>query len=277
MHGRTGPKARTHKTLSWRPPMVLAVAALTACAPQATRQPEVTEETAEPAQETVAATAQDIPATDATATGGDQATETDAEAEPMVVSGTIRYLDLEGGLYVIESEGTSYNPIDLPQDFQVDGMRVEAELQQRDDMAGVGMVGPMVELLDIRQAEDTEGEATAMVADATLWGSAWRLEDLGGRSAMSGVEVTLQFPDEGRAVGNASCNRFFGQVVAEGDSISFSDIGTMRMACPPNINDQEHRFLEALGDAERYEIEEPYLRIFGGEEEQPLRFVRVEG
>ena len=94
---------------------------------------------------------------------------------------------------------------------------------------------------------------------------------------MSGVEVTLTFPDVGRAVGNASCNRFFGQVIADaGSGILFSDLGTMRMACPPSINEQEQRFLDALGSAERFELEDAELRIYGADAEEPLRFSRVE-
>lgn len=260
-------------------------------------------------------------------------------AEITTLVGTVRYRDLEGGLYVIESGGTSYNPIDLPAEFQVDGLEVEAEVRLRDDVAGIGMVGETVEIVSIdravgaagtveeegdaaqvegeetvegdsaateseaEQADDeetaeqsaspdetadaaatavAEDEAPAATAapmaggDSDLWGSAWQLQDLGGRSAMSQVHATLEFPAEGgRAVGNASCNRFFGGVAVDGDSITFLDVGTMRMSCPQAINDQEQRFLAALEGAERYEVEDQELRIFGGDSETPIRFSRI--
>lgn len=249
-------------------------------------------------------------------------------AETTTLVGTVRYRDLEGGLYVIESGGTSYNPIDLPAEFQVDGLEVEAEVRLRDDVAGIGMVGETVEIVSIDRAADAAGtvgeegdaaqiegeetvegdaaaagseaeqaaspdetadaaasaeeEAPAATAapmadgDSGLWGSAWQLEDLGGRPSMSQVQATLEFPAEGgRAVGNASCNRFFGGVAVDGDSITFLDVGTMRMSCPEAINDQEQRFLAALGSAERYEVEDQELRIFGGDTEAPIRFSRI--
>lgn len=91
------------------------------------------------------------------------------------ISGTIRYLDLEGGLYVIQdAEGTSYNPMNLPEAFRVEGMAVEAEARRRDDIASIGMVGPVVELLRIRRRPG--GDASAN----TLAGTEWRLGDLAG-------------------------------------------------------------------------------------------------
>jgi hypothetical protein len=63
----------------------------------------------------------------------------------------VHYLDLEGGLFVIrDAQGVQYNPTNLPETFRRDGMLVEAEAQRRDDMASIGMVGSIVELLRIR-------------------------------------------------------------------------------------------------------------------------------
>lgn len=68
------------------------------------------------------------------------------------ITGTVHHLELEGGLFVIrDAEGIQYNPINLPEAFRREGMAVEAEARRRDDMASIGMVGPIVELLRIRQ------------------------------------------------------------------------------------------------------------------------------
>ena len=76
-----------------------------------------------------------------------------AEAGPEFrLTGTIEYLDLEGGLFVIRAEdGVQYNPLNLPADFRVDGLAVEADARRRDDVATIGMVGPVLELLRIRR------------------------------------------------------------------------------------------------------------------------------
>lgn len=304
------------------------VAAISACAPA--DRPPGQESAPEAVEEQIA-----VPAA--------QAEEDAVVAEgagTTTLVGTVRYRDLEGGLYIIESGGTNYSPIDLPAEFQVDGLEVEAEVRLRDDVAGIGMVGETVEIVGIERVPDSAGtveeegdaaevegeetvegdaaateseaeqaddgataeqsaspdetadtaataaaeeEAPAATAapmaggDSDLWGSAWQLQDLGGRPAMSQVQATLEFPAEGgRALGNASCNRFFGQVGVDGDAIRFIDVGTMRMSCPPAINDQEQRFLAALEGAERFELEDTELRIFEADSENPIRFSRIE-
>ncbi len=75
----------------------------------------------------------------------------DGAGQAVTILGTVRHLDLEGGLYVISSvEGTNYNPTNLPAAFRVDGRAVEAEGYQRDDMASIAMVGPIVDIVRVR-------------------------------------------------------------------------------------------------------------------------------
>lgn len=67
-------------------------------------------------------------------------------------SGTVVWRTVEGGVWVIEADnGTTYNPIDLPEDYQVDGLRVHFEGQLRTDMMGIHMVGPLIEITSIRE------------------------------------------------------------------------------------------------------------------------------
>lgn len=75
-----------------------------------------------------------------------------ASGETLHIKGTVRHLDLEGGLFVIrDAAGTQYDPTNLPESFRKDGMSVEAEARRRDDLVSIGMVGPIVELVRIRQ------------------------------------------------------------------------------------------------------------------------------
>jgi hypothetical protein len=75
-----------------------------------------------------------------------------SEAAVIRIVGTVRYLDVEGGQYVIVDpvKETRYNPTNLPREFQVDGTYVEADARRRDGMVSIGMVGPIVELIRIR-------------------------------------------------------------------------------------------------------------------------------
>ena len=77
--------------------------------------------------------------------------EPSVSAATMRIVGTMAYVDVEGGMFVIrDAAGVQYNPINLPDSFKVDKMAVEADVRQRDDLVSAAMVGPMVELLRIR-------------------------------------------------------------------------------------------------------------------------------
>lgn len=67
------------------------------------------------------------------------------------IVGTVRRVELEGGFFAIAgNDGVSYDPTNLPAQFRKDGLAVEADARRRDDVAGIHMAGPIVELLRIR-------------------------------------------------------------------------------------------------------------------------------
>lgn len=198
------------------------------------------------------------------------------------ITGTVRHMDLEGGLYVIrDPEGKNYNPTNLPEAFQVDKMRVEAEARPRDDLASIGMVGPLVEILRIRELafEDVAGpRPTDGPGDssADLRGTSWRLEDLAGAGVIDMAQATLEFTEDDRVGGSGSCNRFRGTVEVHGDSISFGPLATTRMACAEAVNNQETNYIAALSGAERFRIDEPFLFIHAAGLAAPLKFIRAD-
>ena len=68
------------------------------------------------------------------------------------VTGTAHFFNLEGGFWAIRGDdGVTYDPKDgLPPAFQREGMRLSAVVKTRTDLGGIHMVGPIVELLDIK-------------------------------------------------------------------------------------------------------------------------------
>lgn len=100
-------------------------------------------------------------------------------------------------------------------------------------------------------------------APGSLWGTAWRLDN---------SQATLEFPSEGRASGNGSCNRFNGVVAIEGSTIQFGGLASTRKACAEDVMRQEDSYLATLRDAERFEIEGETLRIYVAGQPEPLRF-----
>jgi heat shock protein HslJ len=194
------------------------------------------------------------------------------------ISGTVRHIELEGGLFVIEdADGTRYNPTNLPETFRVDGKVVEADARRRDDMVSIGQVGPIVELVRIRERA-AEGDADASGGDgpgtAGLEGSRWRLEDLAGAGVLDNVQATLEFGADGRVTGNGSCNGFGGTATVTGAAIQVGPLVATRKACVEAVMNQETNYMRALEAAERFELKEPFLYIYAAGHAQPLRFIR---
>ena len=180
--------------------------------------------------------------------------------------GSWRYAD--GRLTIVE-EGQEY-PVDI--------------LDLSESAFRIRMLSPgePVEIL-FAPAEQLPPETIASAQPATLaqaqapqpvalWGTAWRLENLAGAGVLDRVQATLEFPSEGRASGNGSCNRFNGVVTIEGDTITFGGLATTRKACLEAVMRQEDAYLAALRDAERFEIDGQTLLIHVKDRPEPLRY-----
>jgi heat shock protein HslJ len=116
----------------------------------------------------------------------------------------------------------------------------------------------------------------AATVQTGLAGTAWVLEDLAGAGVVERDRATLEFDDAGRASGNGSCNRFSGPVTLSGDRISFGPLMSTKMACVEDaLTAQEMKYLEALGAAERYAVEDSTLLIYRAGDGVPLRFSRA--
>ncbi|WP_143170783.1 hypothetical protein [Desulfopila aestuarii] len=58
--------------------------------------------------------------------------------------------NLEGGFFVIVSDDNQiYDPINLPEAFQKDGLKVNATARYKSDTMSFHMVGDIIEIIDI--------------------------------------------------------------------------------------------------------------------------------
>jgi hypothetical protein len=65
-------------------------------------------------------------------------------------TGTVKYVDLEGGFYgIVSDDGKQYDPINLEQTYHEDGLRVRFQAKIRQDMASIHMWGTIIELTRI--------------------------------------------------------------------------------------------------------------------------------
>jgi heat shock protein HslJ len=153
--------------------------------------------------------------------------------------------------------------------LHTDGLRVRFEARKNEGAMSLCMAGTNVTFTSIERIPDAAG------SPGEIWNTAWRLVDPGGAGVIDDAEATLEFPEQGRAVGRSTCNRFFAIVAVTGDSIRFSGIGSTRMACAEPLASQEAKYLRALESAERFAIEGNALAIHSRDLPAPLRFTRT--
>lgn len=96
------------------------------------------------------------PATDESSVP-DTSSSTSVPADSIIEStGTIRYVDLEGGFYgLVDTSGTKYDPTPLPESFQKDGLRVRFRVTEKDVMT-TRMWGTPVDVLHMERIEDED-------------------------------------------------------------------------------------------------------------------------
>jgi heat shock protein HslJ len=110
----------------------------------------------------------------------------------------------------------------------------------------------------------------------SLLGTEWLLTDLPGTTVILNSQASFAVLENGRASGNASCNRFTGAVAIDGSNIKFGPVASTRMMCSDDaLNAQEAQFLKFLSAANRFEMRDPYLLLFAQGYDQPLHFSRI--
>lgn len=73
-----------------------------------------------------------------------------SRTDTFVLQGTVVKKDLEGGFYAIDGDdGKTYEPLNLPEAFKRNGMRIKAVVRARGDVGSIHMVGDIVEIVDI--------------------------------------------------------------------------------------------------------------------------------
>ncbi len=69
-----------------------------------------------------------------------------------VVTGTVRYIELEGGFYgIVADDGRKLDPVNLPEEFQKDGLRLEVRVVPLRDRVSVRMWGTPVRVLRLKR------------------------------------------------------------------------------------------------------------------------------
>lgn len=125
------------------------------------------------------------------------------------------------------------------------------------------------------QSATLSGSSGITLAEPSLTGTTWLLEDLSGRGVLDRLQSTLDFTEPGRLSGRAGCNDFSGPIRWGAARITIGPLIVTRKACSPAVSDQETRYLEALASARAIRADGPYLLIDTTVAGKPLKFTRM--
>ena len=72
------------------------------------------------------------------------------DADTITIIGMVVHKNLEGGFFAIDGDdGSKYNPIGLPEDFQKNGLKVKVVARLKTDAMSIHMYGSIIEIVDI--------------------------------------------------------------------------------------------------------------------------------
>ena len=117
-----------------------------------------------------------------------------------------------------------------------------------DGMSGFAFPRTVVVRLDGRELRGCGGETVDV-----LVGTRWTVRSVEGVAPPGDSRPTLLFDTDGRVSGRAPCNGLSGRFALRGDELTFSDLATTRILCPPAVMQREQRFLALLGEIRRFE------------------------
>jgi heat shock protein HslJ len=98
-----------------------------------------------------------------------------------------------------------------------------------------------------------------------------------GKSQTPAGEITLRLErDGGRVAGSAGCNSYAGSYTLEEDAVSFSPLAMSKRMCASRaVMNQEQRFANWLGQAERFSMQNDEL-VLETPRGHTLRFAPVD-
>ena len=73
------------------------------------------------------------------------------EPDLVQLEATVEFVSVEGGCWrLVTDEGVGYEPVNLPESFRSDGLRVDVTLRPRTDLGSICQVGQIVDIERIR-------------------------------------------------------------------------------------------------------------------------------
>jgi len=114
-------------------------------------------------------------------------------------------------------------------------------------------------------------------AGPMLENTQWTAAVLNGAPVETERRPEISFAQGGAFSGSGGCNRFNGQAEISGAGISFPDnMAATLMACPPELEEVERQFFQALQAVTTYAMEGDALALLDATGEPVIKFVRIQ-
>lgn len=88
-----------------------------------------------------------------------------------------------------------------------------------------------------------------------LKGPEWVVEDINRGGIIDRSRATLDFAEDGRLSGRASCNTYTGRYSLTGERMAVTKLAATRKACAPSLMQQEDKFLRVLRDVVGFDFD----------------------
>jgi len=89
----------------------------------------------------------------------------------------------------------------------------------------------------------------------------WMIESIEGKPVIENSPAFMEFSEDNRISGNASCNRFFGKYTLTGSKMTIGEAGSTRMMCAGPYSEQENHFLSTLSRVDSFVIDNGSLSL----------------
>jgi putative lipoprotein len=102
--------------------------------------------------------------------------------------------------------------------------------------------------------DEAEDETDLRLQD--LQGIEWVVEDINGSAVLEDSTVTLHFGVDAKVSGKASCNSYNAGYTLDDEKLKIANAISTKMACAPELMDQERDFLDILTNATSLHLDE---------------------
>ena len=71
--------------------------------------------------------------------------------EPVSLSGTVHYIKVEGGCWVIDTPRGRFQPVELPERYRIEGLQVQVMLKAAPKVMSACQVAPLAHVESVRE------------------------------------------------------------------------------------------------------------------------------